>query len=320
MESTFLATGGVKNLSDLIQVLVLSGGLFAVSFWVVAIILAWQVVKMAFVLGGWSLSTLKKVLISFGHTKAQIISTLLFILAIAITLNVFRRPLMDELQYFEQAYLKPTYLNTDTSVWTIQAYEQEIKKYVGESEFETVQQWTRKTAAAIGSTPLAIYEVAYSECGLNPFAANLNERGDTVAFGWIQFTPAGCIGTTVGGNQINMKQVKGWSRTRNVSAMMEATHTYLVGRANGVPLPTSTDVYLAVFAPGMIGQGDGAVLYSARGAKPSQYWQNVGLDGYGLEGDKIIHAEKYRDGKITRGDMGLHLALKKARFLRIKPT
>lgn len=316
MESTFLASGGVKNLSDLIQVLVLSGGLFGILFWVVAIVAGWQIVKLVFLLCGWSLSTLKKVLVSFGRNKAQIFSTLLFILAIAITLNAFRRPLMDQLQYFEQAYLKPVYLNTDTSVWTIQAYEQELKKHVGEGEFETVRDWTRKTAAAVGSSPLAIYEVAYSECGLNPFAANVNEQGDTVAFGWIQFTPAGCIGTTVGGKEINMKQVKGWGRTRNVAAMMEATHTYLVGRSRDAILPTSTDVYIAVFAPGMIGLGSDAVLYSARGAKPRQYWENVGLDGYGLEGDKIIHAAKYRDGRITVSDMALHLALKKARFLK----
>jgi len=317
MESTFLASGGVKNLSDLIQVLVLSGGLFGILFWVVAIVVGWQVLKVIWVLSGWSLSTLGKVVVSFGHSKAQVISTLLFILAIAITLNTFRRPIMDRLQYFEQAYIKPIYFNSDTSVWTLQAYEQELKKHVGESEFETVQQWTRKTAAAIGSTPLSIYEVAYSECGLNPFAANLNERGDTVAFGWIQFTPAGCIGTNVGGNQISMKQVKGWGLARNISAMMEATHSYLVGRANGTALPTSTDVYLAVFAPGMLGNGSEAVLYSTKGAKPRQYWENVGLDGYGLEGDKIIHAPKYLDGKITISDMRLHLAMKKSRFLKI---
>ena len=128
MESTILTNGGVKNLSDFIQVLVLSGGGFGILFWMVVIVLSWQVVKLVFLVCGWSLATLKKVLISFGHNKAQVLSTLLFIIAIAITLNAFRRPLMDQLQYFEQAYLKPTYLNTDTSVWTLQAYEQEIKK------------------------------------------------------------------------------------------------------------------------------------------------------------------------------------------------
>jgi len=317
MESNFLAQGGVKNLSDLIQVLVLSGGVFGILFWVVVLVVGWQVLKVAFILFGGSVAILKKVVISFGHNKAQVVTTLVVLAGIALILNGFRRPLMDQLQYFEQAYLKPTYLNTDTSVWTIQAYEQELKKHVGESEFETVRQWTRKTAAQIGSTPLAIYEVAYSECGLNPFAANVNERGDTVAFGWIQFTRAGCINTFVGGKEITMGQVKSWGRARNVAAMMEATHSYLVGRAGQNPLPTSTDVYLAVFAPGMIGKPLETSLYSSRGAKPGQYWENVGLDGYGLEGDKIIHAGKYRDGKITGLDMKLHLALKNARFLKI---
>lgn len=317
MEPNFLASSGVKNLSDLIQVLVLSGGVFGIIFWLVVIVAAWQGFKVVFVLLVGSVAMLKKVVISFGGNKWQVASNIGFLLLIALMLNGFRRPLMDRLQYFEQAYLKPVYLNTDTSVWTIQAYEQELKKHVGESEFETVQQWTRKTASAIGSSPLAIYEVAYSECGLNPFAANVNERGDTVAFGWIQFTKAGCISTFVGGKEITMGQVKSWGRARNVAAMMEATQSYLVGRAGPNTLPTSTDVYLAVFAPGMIGRGLDATLYSSRGAKPGQYWENVGLDGYGLEGDKIIHAGKYRDGKITGEDMKLHLALKKARFLRM---
>jgi len=317
MESNVLASGTVKNLSDLVQVLVMDGGVFGIGFWVIAIVLAWQVLKVVFLAFGWSLATLKKVLISFGHSKSQVLGTLFLILAGAVFLNAFRNPLMNQLQYMEQAYLKPVYLNTDTSVWTLQAYEQELKKNVGESEFEAVRQATRRTAAAIGSTPLAIYEVAFSECGLNPFAANVNERGDTVAFGWIQFTPAGCMGTMVGGKEINMRQVKSWGRARNLAAMMEATHSYLVGRANGATLSTSTEVYTAVFAPGMIGKGSDAVLYSSRGAKPRQYWENVGLDGYGMEGDKIIHAEKYRDGKITIADMGLHLALKKAKFLKI---
>lgn len=318
MEPGFLSGGGVKNLSDLFQILLLGGGFAGVLIWAILVVLVWQSVKIGRVIFCGAVWILRKSLVSFGKSNGQVVSTLFFLLSIGLLLNAFRAPLVDRWQYIEQSYLNPTYINSDTSVWALQVYEQKLKKHVGEIEFEIIKKETRKTAAAIGSTPLSIYEVAYSECGLNPFAANVNERGDTVAFGWIQFTPAGCIGTNVGSSQINMKQVKGWGRERNIGAMMEATHSYMVGRSNGIALPASTDVYIAVFAPGMIGKSSEAVLYSAKGAKPRQYWENVGLDGYGLEGDKIIHAGKYRDGKITIQDMRLHLALKKASFLKMK--
>jgi len=306
----------MKNLSDIIQILLLEGGFIGFMSWVVVVIIAWQVLKIVRVVWNWIAWVMRRSVISFGYNKIQVISTVCWLIAAALFLNTFRRPLMDTWQYYEQTYLNPTYLNTDTSVWALQAYEQELKKHVGESEFEIVKSETRKTANAIGCKPLAIYEVAYSECGLNPFAANVNERGDTVAFGWIQFTSAGCIGTKFGGQDVNMRQVKSWGRTRNVAAMMEATHSYLVERKGSNLLPTAVDVYTAVFAPGMIGKPMDATLYSATGAKPANYWQNACLDGYGLEGDKIIHAEKYRDGKITINDMRLHLALKKSLFLK----
>lgn len=306
----------MKNLSDFIQILLSEGGMIGVLAWVILCLFAWQAWKLIRLTAVWSVFLMRKCLISFGHSKYQVISSILFLFAAALFLNAFRRPLMDGWQYFEQSVLSPTYLNTDTSVWTLQVYEQELKRHVGESEFEIVKSETRKTAAAIGCSPLSIYEVAYSECRLDPFAANVNKLGDTVAFGWIQFTSAGCRGTVVAGHEISMQEVKGWGRTRNVAAMMEATRSYLVGRKGANLLPDAVAVYTAVFAPAMVGLSDEAVLYSAGGAKPANYWENVGLDGYGLEGDKIIHSGKYRDGKITIQDMRLHLALKKSLFLK----
>lgn len=306
----------MKKLSDLIQVVMLDGGWLSILIWMVIIVFTWQVfkiVKMLFVL---TIQVVKKSHISFGKNKSQIIATIFFVFSAAMILNALRGPIVNQIQYIEQAYLSPVYINTDTSTWTIQAYENELKRHVGESEFEIIKNETRKTAAAIGCSPLAIYEVAYSECGLNPFAANVNERGDTVAFGWIQFTSAGCLGTNVDGREITMREVKSWGRTRNLLAMMEATRSYLVKRKGTNDLFDAVEVYTAVFAPGMIGLQEDAVLYSVSGSFPKAYWQNVCLDGYGEENGKILHCEKYRDGKITKKDMRLHLSLKKSLFLK----
>lgn len=304
----------MKSFSDLVQILVLNGGLVGIFVCILILILAWQALKIVRVSLGFIITTMRRLLISFGKTKRQRWNAVTLLVLGALLLNAFRGTLVDQIQYIEQAYLHPAYLNSDTSVWALQMYENELKKHVGESEFEIVRQATRKTAHAIGSNPLAIYEVAYSECGMNPFCANVNERGDTVAYGWIQFTRAGCHGINFAGRPVTMRTVKDWGRERNVGAMMDATHQYLTSRAAGNALPTATDVYIAVFAPGMIGKSDDAVLYSARGEKPANYFENAGLDGYGLEGEKIIHARKYRDGKITVRDMRLHLALKKSKL------
>ena len=63
MEPNVLSGGTVKSLSDLVQVLVMDGGFFGIVFWVIAIVLAWQVLKVVFVALGWFLVKLKKDLI-----------------------------------------------------------------------------------------------------------------------------------------------------------------------------------------------------------------------------------------------------------------
>lgn len=311
----------MKNLSDFIQVLLLSGGAVGFICWLIIALVSWQVFKLLRI-GFWLLAKgIGSVTISFGADRFQVISRIGFLMLVAMSLNSLRAPIVDYLQYVEQYYINPTYINTDTSVWTLQVYEDQLKQKVSEREFEVVQQATRKTALAIGCSPLAIYEVCYSECGLDPFAANVDPvTGDTVAYGWIQFTNAGCIGTTVGGLPVTMSKVKSWGRSnpRNIEAMMEASHTYLVGRKGANQLPNAVEVYTAVFAPGMCGQPIETVLYSRTGKNPMNYIKNKGLDGYGVEDGKIIKSLKYTDGKITKQDMSLHLALKKSIFLKSK--
>lgn len=239
---------------------------------------------------------------------------LLFLIVITTAAWFNRQSLNDQWQYVEQVYLVPVYANSDTSAWALGCYEAEMRRWVSEKEFEIVQRKTRETAAALGSTPLAIYEVAYSECGLNPFAANINELGDTVAFGWIQFTRAGCANLQCDGADLNMRRVKDWGKSRNVSAMMDATKSYLVDRSKGKPLPTATDIYICVFAPGFIGQPESQVLYSSV-QNPKAYRENAGLDGYGVVQGRAVKLPRFCDGKITIEDMRLHLLMKRSQFL-----
>lgn len=241
---------------------------------------------------------------------------LLYISAIGLLAWMFRYPLNDRIQYIEQVYLRPVYMNSDTSFWALSMYEIELKRHVSESEFQIVKQETEHLAHDLKSSPLAIYEVCYSECGLNPFSCNVDDlTGDTVAVGWIQFTRAGIKQVFVQGQQITWPQVKSWVKSRNLAAMMEATRSYMTGRANGRPLPTSTEVYITVFAPAFVSYGDDKTLYSIS-SWPAAYYDNKGLDGYGLVNGKIVKGAVFVDGKITVKDMRLHLAMKKSKFLK----
>lgn len=315
----------MKSISDILQVLLLAGGAVGLICWMLTSLVFWQAVKLLYVFSKdvlmFAFKWLHRVTISPGGSLLEVFRTLVVLLCVAVFLNAFRVPIVDTYQHFEQTCLFPVCVNEDTSFWVLQAYEEELKKKVSEYEFEVVKRETRRTALAVGCSPLAIYEVAYSECGLDPFAANVDEAsGDTVAYGWIQFTRAGCVGTKVQGKPINMSEVKSWGRShpRNIQAMMEATHSYLLSRAKGSALPTATEVYTAVFAPAMIGHPEDVVLYSKAGPNPKNYLENAGLDGYGVDGGKILKSRKYTDGKITKADMRLHLALKRSIFLKTK--
>lgn len=303
----------MKNAADLFQIMLSVPGLNFVLCWAFAILI-WQGFKYAraittegFRLLRWVRS--KTLRVSF---KNALISS-----CIGGILLLFSDKISNQIQYIEQVYISPTLLNSDTSYWALSMYEDGIKRYTSEVEYQKVKQSVKSITASVGSTPMAMYEVCQSECGLNPFAVNRNERGDTVAVGWIQFTPAGIQGIHIEGGQVTWKQCKSWIPTRNMGAMMEATHQYMVGRAKGRTLPTSTDIYVCVFAPGFIGYGDEQVLYSLE-TWPAAYRQNKGLDGYGMIGEKIVKAERFVDYKITVKDMRLHIQMKKAAFLSRK--
>ncbi len=302
----------MKKVLDFFQVMATDDSVLGLITWAFLFLILFQGLKII-----WYILGLVGIIWKNRHKillKARW-STVIFAGLLAFAAWMFRYQLNDQIQYIEQVYLKPVYLNADTSYWAVSMYEEELKKHTTEAEFQITKEETAHMAFDVKSSPLAIYEVNYSECGMNPFAVNINEFGDTVAVGWIQLTRAGIIGVHVGGKQVTWSEVKSWVPSRNIRAMMEASRQYLITRAAGRPLPTSTHVYIAVFAPSFIGYSDSQTLYSIS-SWPQAYIQNKGLDGYGLIGDKIAKGRMFMDGKITVQDMRLHLALKKAKFLK----
>lgn len=233
----------------------------------------------------------------------------LVILALGgLALYTFSRPLVGIIEYVETRWIDPVYIVADTSAWAQSVYEAEAARHLGASELALLKKRTAETAAKIGTTPLAIYEVALVECGMNPFCV----RADGIAAGWIQFTTLGLSGLGV-----SLEQVKDACRRRDLGFILDLTETYLLDRANGRPLPRSCDVYACVFAPGYIGAPDDQTLYSR--ADGAAYTLNRGLDGYRvintLRGDLVVRDERACDGRITVNDLSLCLAAKKARLL-----
>lgn len=297
---------------DIAQVILTDDSLLGFLGWLLVAVMLLQVLKLA--------SNIGSVISWVWRNRSTVLlrpswPTFILVFAIAIFAWMFRYQLNDQIQYIEQVYLRPVYMNNDTSYWALSMYETELKRHVSESEFQLVKQETEHLAYDLQSSPLAMYEVCYSECGLDPFACNVDDRtGDTVAVGWIQFTRAGIKQVFVQGQQITWPQVKSWVKSRNLLAMMEATRSYMTGRANGRTLATSTDIYIAVFAPAFVGYGDDKTLYSIS-SWPAAYYDNKGLDGYALINGKIVKGAAFMDGKITVQDMRLHLAMKKSKFL-----
>lgn len=235
-----------------------------------------------------------------------------FVIYSLLSVLVFfsRTIVVGQLQYLEQV-IDPAYITADTSAHALALYEKELEKYLDDNESEIVRQRTREIAQRIGCPPLAIYEVAYSECGLDPFRI----RDDGIAAGWIQFTRIGSTGITT------LQQVKAACKARNTKQIMDWTESYFVSRANGAPLPDATAVYVCVFAPGFIGMPDETVLYE--GFDNPAYYENKIFDGYYVKvcndgRRQIFRSESEQDGKITIAEMRLHLEAKKARFLKRK--
>ena len=295
----------MKAAADILQILLSLPGLWlGLAGCAVVVLLLAQSLKLArcaIQAAKWGVTMARKVFVRLTWKAAAMYGLC------GLALYPFRLDLKEAIQYAENNWIAPTYISpSDTSAWALYQYEAHLEKQVTPDEADIVKRRTREIAARVGSTPLAIYEVAYSECGLNPFVI----RTDGVAAGWIQFTRAGLSGLGV-----SLEEVKAACHRRDAAFIMGLTERYLVMAANGHALPTSTEVYTAVFAPSFVGREESCMLYQGRN-KPS-YFLNAGLDGhkYRREGNRIVW---YRDpdGTITIKDLRLALMAKRAKFLK----
>ena len=112
----------------------------------------------------------------------------------------------------------------DTSMQAIQVYESEPSKHCGPYECEIVRQRTRQIAAKWGVRHSAIYEVAYSECGLNPF--RIRDDG---------LPPVDTVYDKRSAGHPDRWETNHATRSkdacrRDVARMMDWTEQYLVGR------------------------------------------------------------------------------------------
>lgn len=295
----------MKSTADLLQILLSLPGAWsyiACTLFVVLVVQSIRIVGFLWSVLRLALNTLRRVVVKPS------IWGVICVCVFALPIWAFRMSISDGIQWYEQRYLSPLVFVPDTSSHVTAIYEMELAKYCDPYECEIIQRRTREIAAKIGSTPLAIYEVAYSECGMNPFVI----RTDGVAAGWIQFTRAGLTGTGA-----TLEHVKKACQDRNAAFVMDLTEAYLLDRAKGKTMPRSCDIYTCVFAPGYLGQNDEQTLYSVRDG--ADYYLNAGLDGYYIQqvGDRqlIMNSRKARDGRITINDLKLALAAKKARLI-----
>lgn len=246
-----------------------------------------------------------------------------------LTFSAFAPKISDSIQWAEQTWLSPIYfapLEADTSSAAAAAYTRKMQRFLGQSDYALFLRRTAEIAAQCGSTPLSFYEVYESECGCNPFAVNQREirdkagrlvRVDTVAAGPIQFTAAGVSGLVLNGQTVTMCNVKDAIINRRLAWLMDLQEVYMARASGGKPLPRPCDVYTAVFMPAYVGKSMETALASRWGNRPEYYWQNIGLDGYRLDGKgRVLFLPSSRDGIITIQDLALCLAAKKAAVCR----
>lgn len=292
----------MKPLFDLLQIALQTPGLgLLVSFvLVVAVLQAWKLIGVLFSVCIAVLKQSKKVVFRFWGVKRAA-----WLLVLATLVYMFGYQISCALQYLEEAYISPTYIVADSSAWAMQCYESEIKKHTTPAQFQVVRDSTYVLAAELGCDPLSIYEVAQSECGMNPFCI----RTDGIAAGWIQFTTNG-----LGDFGVPLSTVKQWCQSGDAVALMALTGKYMRHWANGRKLQTSGDIYCTVFAPGCLHYSDEQALYA--GWSNPAYYMNKGLDGFVIAGDKALYLPYTRDGKLTKKDLTAALAYKKAGLLR----
>lgn len=307
-----------KTLADFLQLLLQQESalrwLLCIAL-VFIILQSWRILRLTvvhtfrFLKGSWRFV--------FGWGKKRMIG----IVVLGTLLWLLSNPIVDLIQEIEQRYLHPVYLSQYdrlNEAHQIAIYEAELGKRVDPYQQRIVVQRTHEIAAKIQSTPLAIYECAYLECGLNPFTV----RRDRVAAGWIQFTRVGLGGLRYQGRPVAYEEVLQACADRNIEFIMDLTEIYLVDkyeRAGRRPLLNTIDLYLALFAPALIGAPSDRVVY--QGFNNPSYYLNDGLDGWYVEGGgpsdqrRIFRKNSQKDGKITIWEMYLALEAKKVRLL-----
>lgn len=294
----------MTRLPDLLQI-ALQWGFAGCIALAVAITFVWRWVGSAFALA----SLLLRYTLPVSSLKA-LPGYIISVVVITLMLYAFSGPLLDLSEQLEYRYFEPVYLSEKIDdARAVQMYEQTIRAKCP-IEAETVIRRTAETAAKINSTPLAIYESALLECGLNPFRI----RDDRVAAGWIQFTRAGLFGLGVA-----LPEVIAACERRDAGFIMDLTERYLVRKweAAGKPdMRNTIDLYLAIFAPAHIAASPEKVVYAGFG-NPA-YSLNSGLDGWYQDGGRIARKTGpggLVDGKITVWEIYLCLERKKRLLL-----
>lgn len=295
----------MKNISDLIQIGLSLPGVLAMFAAVLISLCAVFFARSGYTIIVYAIAVARWL---WAHIFRIRLGMAVMVCVLSVAIYLGRWQIIDALQYWEQT-LQPAYVSGDTSTHALAIYETELGKYCDQYEAEIVKRRTREIAAKIGCSPLAIYEVAYSECGMNPFCI----RKDGIAAGWIQFTTVGLTGL-----DCSLEDVKAYCRNRDTERIMALTERYFISRSGGKKMTDATDVYVATFAPGYLGSADGQVLYA--GLSNPAYYLNDIFDGYFAKvlpdgRRQIFRTRSAIDGRITIGELRLHLEAKKAKLI-----
>ncbi len=308
-----------KSTSDVLQYLLRQDGWVA---WLVCLGLVFSLFTLLRIFRFGMRMTLRTIRQGYRFTFNWGKRHIIFIAFLGTLLWLCSNWLISGLQEIEQRYLHPVYVNEFGSLseeHLTAIYEAELDKRVDPYQKEVVAKRTREIAAKIKSTPLAIYQCAHLECGLDPFTV----RRDKVAAGWIQFTRAGISGLRYQGKSVPYEAVLQACAVKDADYIMNLTEVYLYyqyQRAGRKPLDNTIDLYLALFAPALIGAEYDQVVYQGYG-NPS-YYKNDGLDGWYIadaaDGRKqIFHKDAAKDGKITILEMFLALESKKNKLVKL---
>lgn len=306
-----------KTLLDFVQYLLTQDAWLR---WVACILLVYvllQSLRVLRLLGQLLVQVLKK---SYKHLFVWGKRNLILMAVLGTVLWLFSNPLIDLIQDLEQRFFAPVYVDeyagfSEEHLTTI--FEAELAKRVDPYHKLVVMRRTREIAQQIQSTPLAIYEAAYLECGLKPFEV----RSDLVAAGWIQFTRVGLASLMYKGKPVRFDDVLRACEARDIGFMMDLTEIYLLRKyeqSGRKSFHNTIDLYLALFAPALIGAPSDKVVY--QGFDNPSYYKNSGLDGWYVapapDGRRqIFHKRAACDGKITIWEIYLALEAKKNKLI-----